>query len=413
MSPCPICTKDAPEGSRFCPFCGAKLLTQAIRETDPLLGKVIAGKYKVLERIGSGAMGSIYRAEHTALSKPVVIKVLHRHLVSDESHVRRFHREARAASRLNHPNCINVLDFGQSEDGWLYICMEFVAGKDLCRILFEEKRLDPERAVRIASQVLDALDEAHNQGVIHRDLKPENIMVERLRTNPEFVKVLDFGIAKIRDTSGREDPSGFKTATGMVFGTPEFMSPEQIRGEELDGRSDLYSLGIVLYHMLSGELPFTGDSVLEIATKHLVEPPVPLQERRADLPPMLCDVVHRLLEKRREKRYATAAEVKVALLASLSAPPSPARDISARPTDRVRSDAVTAGTGAGEPKHTASPGAAPVFEPSSWGETVRSSAPVEKTAPGGAKTMRNLAIIVLGLLSVAALILLGVALLRS
>ncbi len=426
LSRCPICNKDAPEGSRFCPFCGAKLLTQAVRKTDPLLGKVLAGKYKVLERIGSGAMGSIYRAEHTALSKPVVIKVLHRHLVADESHIRRFHREAKAASRLNQPNCINVLDFGQSEDGWLYICMEYVAGKDLCRILFEEKRLDAERTVRIASQVLDALDEAHNQGVIHRDLKPENIMIERLRMNPDFVKVLDFGIAKIRDTDGQGDSSGFKTATGMVFGTPEYMSPEQVRGEELDGRSDLYSLGIVMYQMLSGELPFTGESVLEIATKHLTEPPVPLHERCPDVPKALCDFVHRLLEKRRERRYATAAEAKAALLASLSGVGASR----VRPGESREKGAADGASGL-EPRA----GGRPV----SRGEAVRSSAPHapvdasayppisasprseeadrkesshEITTPGRSKTMRNLALVVLVLLGAAAVTLLGVTLLH-
>ncbi len=417
LTHCPICNKDAPEGSRFCPFCGAKLLTQAIRRTDPLLGKVLAGKYKVLERIGSGAMGSIYRAEHTALSKPVVVKVLHRHLVADESHIKRFHREARAASRLNQPNCISVLDFGQTEDGWLYICMEYVSGQDLCRILFEEKRLDPERTVRIVSQVLDALDEAHNQGVIHRDLKPENIMVERLRMNPDFVKVLDFGIAKIRDTDGRGDSSDFKTATGMVFGTPEYMSPEQIRGEELDGRSDLYSLGIVLYQMLSGDLPFTGESVLEIATKHLMEPPVPLQEKRPDLPPALCAVVHRLLDKKRENRYATAAEAKAALVASLArtgaaqktatgSPAGPAGDLLTRTTDRVRPEP-------GRPPGAGGAGSPVTAEPVSWGEAVREAAPATRTNPGGSRTMRNLAIVVLVLLSVAAVTFLGVALFQS
>lgn len=419
MTRCPICAKDAPEGSRFCPFCGAKLATQSIRKTDPLINKTVAGKYKVLERIGSGAMGSIYRAEHTALAKPVVIKVLHRHLVGDESHIKRFHREARAASRLNQPNCISVLDFGQTEDGWLYICMEYVSGRDLCRILFEERRLDPERAVRIASQVLDALDEAHNQGVIHRDLKPENIMIERLRMNPDFVKVLDFGIAKIRDTDGRADSTGFKTATGMVFGTPEYMSPEQIRGEDLDGRSDLYSLGIVLYQMLSGELPFTGESVLEIATKHLTEPPVPLREKRPDIPVALCEVVHRLLEKKRDRRYATAAEAKAALVASLNAPAAQPKD--SAPTDGAASSAP----GARRIDHV-EPAAPGVQSPSSdapspsWKEAVRTSAPADRrddvfpilaeSSQSRSKTLRNLVIVVLIVLSAAAVTILGVAL---
>jgi len=313
LASCPSCNNAAPDGSRFCPFCGGKLAALVKKPQDPLVGKVIDNKYVVLERIGTGAMGSIYRAEHRALSKQIALKVLHRHLLTEESHVKRFHREAKAASRLNHPNAIAMLDFGQTEDGLSYIAMEFLPGRDLCRILFEEGRLAEERVVRIAAQILDALDEAHAAGVIHRDLKPENIMVEPLRSNPDFVKVLDFGIAKIRDFTGHES-SSFKTATGMVFGTPEYMSPEQIRGEELDGRSDLYSLGVLVYQMLSGELPFTGDSVLEVATAHLTQPPVPLAEKVPGLTPGVVAVVARLMAKKRDDRFANAADARTALV---------------------------------------------------------------------------------------------------
>ena len=318
MSPCPICQKGSPEGSRFCPFCGAKLEKPAPKKsTDPLIGLTLDGKYEPRELIGSGAMGSIYLAEHTTLCKKVVLKVLHKHLVREESHIKRFHREARAASRLNHPNCITMLDFGQTDEGWFYICMEYVQGRDICRILFDEGKFEPRRAVHICQQVLDALDEAHSNGVIHRDLKPENIMLEDLRSTHDFVKVLDFGIAKIRDSDGRDNDSSFKTATGMVFGTPEYMSPEQIRGEELDGRSDLYSLGIVLYQMLTGDLPFTGDSVLEVATQHLSEPPIPLSQKCPELAPIYGDVLNRLMSKKREDRYKDATESKKALEAAL------------------------------------------------------------------------------------------------
>ena len=329
MGACPACAKESPEGSRFCPFCGLKLPEPARDRGDPLIGRVIDGKYAVVDRIGSGAMGNIYKAEHKALAKVVALKVLHRHLVREESHIKRFHREARAASRLSHPNCITVLDFGQTNDGFFYIAMEYLPGRDLNRILFEEGPLAPERAVHIATQVLDALDEAHSNGVIHRDLKPENIMIEKLRSDPDFVKVLDFGIAKIQDFSGQNRDSSFKTATGMVFGTPEYMSPEQIRGEELDGRSDLYSLGVVLYQVLSGVLPFQGESVLEVATAHLSQQPVPLRERRRDLPPALCAVVERLMAKRREDRYENAMAVKAALVQALAATQKP--EVVARP----------------------------------------------------------------------------------
>jgi len=263
--------------------------------------------------IASGAMGKIYLAEHLALGKPVVLKVLHRHLLVEEDQVKRFHREAKAASRLNHPNAISMLDFGQTADGLFYIAMEYLPGRDLCRVLTDEVRLSPERTVRIVDQILEALEEAHAVGVVHRDLKPENVMIEDLRSRHDFVKVLDFGIAKIRDTSGEGGISSFKTATGMVFGTPEYMSPEQIRGDELDGRSDLYSLGILMYQMLSGVLPFEGESVLEVATAHLQQPPPPLQAKVPGLPPAIVAFVERLLQKKREDRFQSAAEARQAL----------------------------------------------------------------------------------------------------
>ena len=340
MRQCPSCTKESPDGSRFCPFCGTKLADEARRPTDPLIGRLLDGKYAVQERIGSGAMGNIYKAEHKALSKIVALKVLHKHLVREESHVKRFHREARAASRLNHPNCITVLDFGQTDDGWSYIAMEYLPGRDLCRILFDEGPMAPERAGHVMAQVLDALDEAHAAGVIHRDLKPENVMIEKLRSDPDFVKVLDFGIAKIRDFTGSHEESSFKTATGMVFGTPEYMSPEQIRGEELDGRSDLYSLGVVMYQILTGELPFQGDSVLEVATAHLTKSPRPLLESRPGLPPALGVFVARLMAKKRDDRYASAVDARNALLEACRVetprePVEPPMDVFSRTTSKV------------------------------------------------------------------------------
>jgi serine/threonine-protein kinase len=283
------------------------------KPADPLLGREVEGKYLVEERIGTGAMGSIYRARDTTLGRTIVLKVLHRHLVAEEDHVRRFRREALAASRLHHPNCITVLGFGQTEEGWTYIAMEHLAGRDLCRLLAEEGPLAPRRVVEMAGQILAALDEAHGEGIVHRDLKPENIMVEPLRSQPDFVKVLDFGIAKIRDP-GKGDGSSYKTATGMVFGTPEYMSPEQIRGEELDGRSDLYSLGILMNQMLTGVLPFNGDSVLEIATAHLTEAPDPILVRRPETPADLASFVERLMARNRDDRFPGAADARTALL---------------------------------------------------------------------------------------------------
>jgi serine/threonine-protein kinase len=325
LAACPTCSKASPDGSRFCPFCGGKLAALARKVQDPLVGQVIDDKYVILERIGTGAMGSIYRAEQRALSKQIALKVLHRHLLTEESQVKRFHREAKAASRLNHPNAIVMLDFGRTPDGLTYIAMEFLPGKDLCRLLFEEKHLSEDRMVRIVLQILDALDEAHTMGVIHRDLKPENVMIEPLRSNPDFVKVLDFGIAKIRDGVGAED-SSFKTATGMVFGTPEYMSPEQIRGEELDGRSDLYSLGVLMYQMVSGELPFTGESVLEVATAHLTRPAVSLAEKVPGITPGVASLIASLMAKKRDDRPVNAVVARNALMAARGAAAQAATD---------------------------------------------------------------------------------------
>ncbi len=288
-------------------------MAERARPADPLLGKVIGDKYIVQELIGSGAMGSIYKAEHKDLSRPVALKVLHKHLLTDDSQVHRFHREAKAASRLHHPNCISILDFGRTSDGWFYIAMEYLNGKDLSRLISKGGQMAIADVVHISRQVLDALDEAHGGAVVHRDLKPENIMIEALRSDPQFVKVLDFGIAKIRDSEAGEDASGFKTATGMVFGTPEYMSPEQIRGDELDGRSDLYSLGIVMYQMLTGQMPFTGESVIEVATAHLINPAPNLRPLRPDCPEKLVRIVEKLIEKKRENRFQNAGEVRKAL----------------------------------------------------------------------------------------------------
>lgn len=412
MTRCAICSKDTPEGSRFCPFCGAKLKVPVKKNTDPLIGMTLDGKYEVEKQIGSGAMGSIYRARHTALSKEVALKVLHKHLVREESHIKRFHREARAASRLNHPNCITMLDFGQTEEGWFFICMEYVKGQDLCRILFDEGALTPERTVRIGSQVLDALDEAHSNGVIHRDLKPENIMLEDLRSTPDFVKVLDFGIAKIRDSDGTGDNSSFKTATGMVFGTPEYMSPEQICGEELDGRSDLYSLGVVLYQMLSGELPFVGDSVLEVATQHLSEPSVPLTEKRPDLPPVYGAVIDRFMAKKRSERFPDANEAKIALVGALEeANQSP-------PTRDAIPDEVFTRTTNKMQKPESEPSAAPSVPDQEEATVMLESSPIlipEDPRPikPARSTIRSALLFLMILLSAGAVTFLGITLLNA
>jgi serine/threonine-protein kinase len=250
-------------------------------DRDDYVGKRIAQKYRIEQLIGEGGMGKVYRANQLALDKPVVLKVLRQSLLSDERTVARFQREAKAASRLNHPNSISILDFGQAEDGALYIAMEYVNGRDLQQILAKEWPLPEGRVSRVMSQVLSALADAHQAGVIHRDLKPENIMVEPRRGGEtDFVKVLDFGIAKIQDS---QDDGPALTRAGFVCGTPEYMSPEQARGAPLDARSDLYAVGVILYQLTTGMLPFESDSAVGFATKHLTETPLPPSQKRPDI----------------------------------------------------------------------------------------------------------------------------------
>jgi serine/threonine protein kinase len=284
-------------------------------EGDEYIGKTLAKKYRVEALIGEGGMGKVYRARQLALDKPVVLKVLRQSLLSDERTVARFQREAKAASRLNHPNSISILDFGQAEDGALFIAMEFVPGQDLHQVLSREWPLPESRVIRIVSQVLSALSDAHGAGVIHRDLKPENIMLEQRRNDPDFVKVLDFGIAKITDTNGDEGPA--LTRAGFVCGTPEYMSPEQARGAQLDHRSDLYAVGVILYQLTTGLLPFESDSAVGFATKHLTEEPPPPTKRRpeARISPGMERLILRVLSKDPNDRPANAEAFKAELLA--------------------------------------------------------------------------------------------------
>ncbi len=282
---------------------------------DDYIGKTVASKYRVEQMIGEGGMGKVYKAIQLALDKPVVLKVLRQALLGDERTVARFQREAKAASRLNHPNSISVLDFGQADDGALYIAMEYVQGRDLHQILSREWPLPEARVMRLMGQVLSALADAHSVGVIHRDLKPENIMVSQGRSEPDFVKVLDFGIAKIVDGSDEEGPA--LTRAGFVCGTPEYMSPEQARGAKLDHRSDLYAVGVILYQLTSGMLPFDSDSAVGFATKHLTEIPPPPTRRRPDarVSPAMERLIMKALSKNPDERPQTAEQFRAELLA--------------------------------------------------------------------------------------------------
>lgn len=255
MHPCPKCGHQIEGRPNFCPTCGASQTYDRAAGDDPLIGRLIDNTYLVESLIGQGAMGRVYQAQHTTLRKKVALKILRSSLVGDPTVVKRFEREALAASRLNHPNCITIYGFG-SEDGGdlLWMAMEFVQGRDLGTIIAEESPLETRRVVHIMTQVCEALDEAHSANIVHRDLKPANIKVRRDGT----VKVLDFGLARVvapPDSSSATTTLAL-TSAGSVVGTAAYMSPEQARGEPIDKRTDIWAFGCVLYEMLSGHAAF-------------------------------------------------------------------------------------------------------------------------------------------------------------
>jgi eukaryotic-like serine/threonine-protein kinase len=309
-SACPSCARPVQPGSRACAVCGTSLFPRSAKR-DPLVGQVVAGRFLVEELVGTGGMGKVYKARHLSLDRSVCIKLLKPALLEDPTLVGRFEREAKAASRLNHPNVIQVIDFGRTEDGGLYIAMEYVPGKDLRSVLRDEWPLDEARLCNIIAQVLSALGEAHAHNVIHRDLKPENIMIEPRRGEGEFVKVLDFGIAKILDS---ELPG--LTRADVVCGTPQYMAPEQATGSQLDNRCDLYAVGVILYQLATGQLPFDGPNSMDVLNKHVNDLPMPPRQRQPNAPisEAMEKLILRALEKDPMDRPQTAEQFRMLAL---------------------------------------------------------------------------------------------------
>lgn len=331
MRTCPQCATTCEEVHRFCPQCGFPLAKVAANSDDPLVGTTLPGGYVILDLVGIGGMGRVYRAEQTNLGRTVAVKIIHPHLVGEENAAARFITEARAASKLNHPNSVGVIDFGKTDDGQLYLVMEFLRGKDLARVQHEQGPLPFRRTIGILRQVLAALSEAHHMGIIHRDLKPENIIIEPMRTGGDFVKVVDFGLAKMREPISK---AGI-TSPGIVCGTPEYMSPEQGRGDELDARSDIYAVGVIFYQMVTGKLPFEADSPTQVVLMHLTEPPLDPREMapRRMIPEPLVDVCLMALAKDRTHRFGDADEFSEALADALNQSEAP---VSRVPTAQVR-----------------------------------------------------------------------------
>lgn len=276
-------------------------------DADSLVGQIVGERYRIEERLGVGGMGAVYRATHIHMRKTMALKVLHQEMSWKPEAVARFEREAVAAGRIEHPNVAAAKDFGRLDERSFYMALEFVEGRSLRYTLHEERTLDAARVVNIARQVGEALRAAHEQGIVHRDLKPENIMLQNEGTESEFVKVLDFGLAKISleddEPESSVDAPTELTKMGTVFGTPSYMSPEQAAGKPADHRCDLYSLGIVLYEMLSGGVPFRGDAIVVVLTKHIHEPPPALPD---SVDPGLANLIRHLLAKDPAQRPATA-----------------------------------------------------------------------------------------------------------
>ena len=303
MKACPKCGAEYPDPTTLCPNDGVALE----KTDDSLLGQILAGKYRIEERLSGGGMGTVYRGTHVLMDKTVAVKVLLPSFAADEKIVARFSREARAASKISHPHALSVTDFGESENGIVFLVMEYLSGKTLKEIIRQEGPMPLPRAVELIRQVGGALDAAHAEGVVHRDLKSDNIMLLS-SSGTDYAKVLDFGIAKIKEPEGAYDPA--LTAPDLVIGTPQYMSPEQCSvSPDIDARSDIYSLGVILYEMLVGHVPFTGDSPTAIMLKHLQQPAPSVLAERSDLPEAIGRVVARALEKRPEDRYHTVGEL--------------------------------------------------------------------------------------------------------
>ena len=296
---CPQCDNRTEAAS--CPSCGAKTYTvrPAPSADDPTIGVVLDERYRVDALLGQGGMGAVYRATHLAMDATVAVKMIRAEFASNTEAVKRFHREAFAASRLSHPHTIRVFDFGQAPSGDLYMVMEYLGGRHLGDVVADRGPLSVERALKIARETAQSLAEAHASGFVHRDLKPDNIMLQDMVGKPDFVKVLDFGIAKLVHSDSGESNM---TSTGAVIGTPYYMSPEQAQGERsVTGAADVYALGVILFEMLTGARPFEGDTPLAILMGHVNQAAPPLPED-LDIPAGLRDLVAAMMRKEPDER---------------------------------------------------------------------------------------------------------------
>jgi eukaryotic-like serine/threonine-protein kinase len=399
--------------------------------SDPLIGRLIDEKFEIESLIGRGGMGAVYRARQKTLKRAVAIKVLRRELLDDPTYAARFKREAKQASQLDHPNLMRVIDFGE-DDNLLYIAMELIDGKSLLTIMRDEHPLESSRIVDLLGQLLGGLAAMHDAGIVHRDLKPDNVMVVRGRDddghNVEVIKLCDFGISKQVVKNEQEQPNVGATHTatltvaGSLVGTPDYMSPEQAKADPLDGRSDLYAVGVILYHMLAGRLPFRSSNSVKLLLAHINEKPTPPSKfvPTADL--ALEEICLHALAKSRDDRYGDAREMRQALReaaglrdsavlgrrlaprASLPPPaastsqraaePVVAKDTDAVPTKRAPELIESTGTLASRPEPEPSP------SPKAAAVAPRTPSPAAPSTPPAAATNKVLMVIVFALLLV-------------
>ncbi len=319
---CPICKTEYGTGEIFCPNDGARLNSPSqaapskpIEKADPLLGAVVDDRYRVLRRIGEGGMGIVYEVEHVVIEKRLALKVLRDDYSSRPEVVARFRQEARSASKIGNEHIVDISDFGETPNKASYFVMEMLEGEDLANVLSRDGTIPLSRAADILTQCGRALSAAHAKGIVHRDMKPENIFLITRENRPDFVKIVDFGIAKMSDVETEGQPGRKLTKTGMIFGTPEYMSPEQAAGKSLDHRVDIYALGIICFEMLTGSVPFSGDTFMGVLTQHMFEPPPTLASVNPNVrvPDAMEAFIQKALAKDADDRFQTCDEFIAAL----------------------------------------------------------------------------------------------------
>jgi eukaryotic-like serine/threonine-protein kinase len=396
---CDNCGHDNVDGARFCATCGNTLIVGDVAEQKSLIGEVVGGRYRIVGLIGEGGMGVVYKAEQKLGSaiRPVAVKTLHAELSRDPAVTARFHREVGTVAQLEHPNTVKVYDFGSTDDGTLYIAMEFLDGHALAKIIDTEGPLPLERISKIVHQIAGSLEEAHRGGIIHRDLKPENVLLVGRAGERDVVKLVDFGIAARTESADRAKEQKL-TQQGTVLGTPPYMSPEQFTGKALDARSDIYSLGVMVYEMLTRELPFEANTAWEWATAHMTAQPRDFTATRAgqSVPKAVRDVVLKAMAKDPAQRQASASEFDRQLADAISRQrTAPAIDVAAATQAMLQAPSEVA---------VAATAAMPMPTPGSPSPVALPPAPPRDRAGGGSKAP----IIALGSLGAVLLIAMGV-----